>query len=122
MRFGPQPRGRPSHEASAVASAGAHQWSRRIKGAQLMEVTRSRRRRFGAVGLAVGAVVAATVAVVTAVPASAAACEAVQYTVNSQWGTGHNAAVSIKTGSESINGWKIEFDFPSGATVQNAWN
>jgi hypothetical protein len=87
-----------------------------------MEVTRSRRRRLGAVGLAVGAVAAATVAVVTAVPASAAACESVEYSVTSQWGTGHNAAVSVKAGSEAINGWKLEFDLPSGATVQNAWN
>ncbi|MFC3491682.1 DUF6055 domain-containing protein [Glycomyces rhizosphaerae] len=87
-----------------------------------MEVTRSRKRRLGAVGLAVGAVMAASVAVVAAVPASAAACDAVQYSITSQWGTGHNAAVSIKAGSESINGWKVEFDLPSGSTVQNAWN
>ena len=87
-----------------------------------MEVTRSRKRRLGAVGLTVGAVMAASVAVVAAVPASAAACDAVQYSITSQWGTGHNAAVSIKAGSESINGWKVEFDLPSGSTVQNAWN
>ncbi|MEU5152953.1 DUF6055 domain-containing protein [Glycomyces sp. NPDC021274] len=87
-----------------------------------MEVTRSRKRRLGAVGLAVGAVMAASVAVVAAVPAAAAACDAVQYAITSQWGTGHNAAVSIKAGSESINGWKVEFDLPSGSSVQNAWN
>jgi hypothetical protein len=87
-----------------------------------MEVTRTRKRRLGAVGLAVGAVVAASVAVVAAVPASAAACDAVQYSITSQWGTGHNAAVSIKAGSESLDGWKVEFDLPSGSTVQNAWN
>jgi hypothetical protein len=87
-----------------------------------MEVTRTRKRRFGAVGLAVGAVIAASVAVVAAVPASAAACDAVQYSITSQWGTGHNAAVSIKAGSESLNGWKVEFDLPSGSTIQNAWN
>ncbi|MDN3239523.1 DUF6055 domain-containing protein [Glycomyces tritici] len=87
-----------------------------------MEATRSRNRRLGAVGLAVGAVLAASVAVVAAVPVSAAACDAVQYAITSQWGTGHNAAVSIKAGSESINGWKVEFDLPSGSSVQNAWN
>jgi hypothetical protein len=87
-----------------------------------MEVTRTRKRRLGVVGLAVGAVVAASVAVVAAVPASAAACDAVQYSITSQWGTGHNAAVSIKAGSESLDGWKVEFDLPSGSTVQNAWN
>ena len=87
-----------------------------------MEVTRSRKRRLGAVGLAVGAVMAASVAVVAAVPASAAACDAIQYSITSQWGTGHNAAVSIKAGSESINGWKVEFDLPTGSSVQNAWN
>jgi len=87
-----------------------------------MEVIRTRKRRFAAVGLAVGAVVAASVAVVAAVPASAAACDAVQYSITSQWGTGHNAAVSIKAGSAPLDGWKVEFDLPTGSTVQNAWN
>ncbi|MCD0444123.1 cellulose-binding domain-containing protein [Glycomyces sp. A-F 0318] len=87
-----------------------------------MEVTRSRRRRLGAVGLAAGALMAASAAVVAAVPASAAVCDAVQYSITSQWGTGHNAAVSIKAGSEPIDGWTVEFDLPAGSTVQNAWN
>lgn len=87
-----------------------------------MEVMRSRRRRLGAVGVAAGAVVAATVAVVAANPASAAACDAVEYAITAQWGTGHNAAVSIQAGSDGLDGWTVEFDLPSGSTVQNAWN
>ncbi|WP_158299833.1 DUF6055 domain-containing protein [Glycomyces paridis] len=87
-----------------------------------MQVTRSRRRRLGTVGVAAGAIIAASVAVVAANPASAAACDAVQYSITSQWGTGHNASVSIKAGSEPLNGWTVEFDLPSGSTVQNAWN
>ncbi|WP_030154920.1 DUF6055 domain-containing protein [Glycomyces sp. NRRL B-16210] len=87
-----------------------------------MEVTRSRKRRLGAVGLAAGAVVAASVTVVAANPASAAACDAVEYAITAQWGTGHNAAVSIQAGSEPLDGWTVEFDLPTGSTVQNAWN
>lgn len=80
------------------------------------------RRRAAAVFAACGALLAASLAFVAAGPASAAACDSVQYAITSQWGTGHNASVSIKAGSDGLNGWKVEFDLPSGSSVQNAWN
>ncbi|MQM28038.1 DUF6055 domain-containing protein [Glycomyces albidus] len=80
------------------------------------------RRRAAAVFAACAALLAASLAFVAANPASAAACDAVQYAITSQWGTGHNAAVSIKAGSDGINGWTVEFDLPAGSSVQNAWN
>lgn len=55
-------------------------------------------------------------------PALAAACDAIEYRITSEWGDGHNAAVSLTTGSEGIDGWTVQFDLPGGSQVQNAWN
>ncbi|WP_026932487.1 DUF6055 domain-containing protein [Glycomyces tenuis] len=89
-----------------------------------MQVTRTstRRGRVGAVAAVCGALVAGTAAVVAANPALAAACDTIEYHVTDEWGTGHNAAVSITAGGEGIDGWTIRFDMPEGAQVQNAWN
>ncbi|THV23467.1 cellulose binding domain-containing protein [Glycomyces paridis] len=81
-----------------------------------------RRRRLGAVAAAAGALIASAVAVVAASPAHAAACESIDYNIVSSWGGGHQATVSLTAGDEGVNGWTVEFDFPSGGGLQSAWN
>ena len=89
-----------------------------------MEMPRVRRRRgrFTAVFAVCGAMVAALTGMVAANPALAAACQAVEYEVVNDWGTGHQAEVSVTAGSEGIDGWTVEFDLSEGSQVQSAWN
>ncbi len=84
--------------------------------------TRKRHRLLGTVAAASGALLAGTLAVAAAGPAQAAACDTVEYTVVSDWGTGHQANVSLTAGTEAVDGWTLEFDLPAGAAVQSAWN
>ncbi|HEU5130431.1 MAG TPA: DUF6055 domain-containing protein [Glycomyces sp.] len=83
---------------------------------------RTRRKRIGAVAAVCGALVAGSMAVVAANPALAAACDTIEYRVTNEWGTGHNAAVSVTAGAEGLDGWTVQFDMPAGSQVQNAWN
>lgn len=88
-----------------------------------MEVVQARkRRRLGAVAAACAALIAGSLGVVTAAPAYAAVCDSVEYAVTAEWGSGHNANVSITAGSDGIDGWTIQFDLPQGGSVQSAWN
>src|SRR5690606_1199870 len=98
--------------------------ARTAGGGRRMDVmrTRKRHRLLGTVAAASGALAAGTLAVVAAGPAQAAVCETVEYTVVSDWGTGHQANVSLTAGTEAVDGWTLEFDLPSGAAVQSAWN
>ncbi|MDM7854220.1 extracellular catalytic domain type 1 short-chain-length polyhydroxyalkanoate depolymerase [Cellulomonas alba] len=58
---------------------------------------------------------------VTTPPASGAACT-VTYQVN-QWNTGFTANLTIaNTSSQTVNGWRLTFTFPSGQTVTQAWS
>jgi len=58
----------------------------------------------------------------TVPPPSNSSC-AVHYTVNSSWGGGFNASVTLtNSGSAAINGWKLTFTFPSGESVQSGWD
>ncbi|GAB3994077.1 hypothetical protein GCM10029992_07480 [Glycomyces albus] len=86
-----------------------------------MEAKRSRPRRFTAAAVS-GVLAAGAVAVTAANPAHAAACESVEYNVVNDWGSGHQAAVSLTAGTEGVDGWTLSFDLPDGAMVQNAWN
>lgn len=39
------------------------------------------------------------------------------------WGNGFNAHVTMRnTGAEDVKGWKLDFAFPGGRTVDSAWN
>lgn len=89
-----------------------------------MEAARVRRRRgrIAAVFAVCGALVAAVVGVVAANPALAAACQSLEYEVVNDWGSGHQANVSVTAGSEGIDGWTIEFDLVGGSQVESAWN
>ncbi|GAB3647911.1 glycoside hydrolase family 48 protein [Glycomyces tarimensis] len=82
---------------------------------------RRRWRRGAAIGLPVALV--GTLGAITAPQAFAAEyCGAVDYNVTSSWNGGFQAGVSITAGDAGLNGWDIEWDFPSGTQVTSAWN
>ncbi len=59
----------------------------------------------------------------TAGPTAAATAttgNTVKYSVSSDWGSGHTAALTLTAGQSALNGWTIEFDSP--ATIVNIWN
>jgi Animal haem peroxidase/Cellulose binding domain len=50
------------------------------------------------------------------------ACEAAFEVVN-QWADGFIATVSVtNTGSTTVNGWEMDFRFPTGQVIQDSWN
>ncbi|SDY68138.1 Glucose/arabinose dehydrogenase, beta-propeller fold [Micromonospora pattaloongensis] len=54
--------------------------------------------------------------------APAATC-AVTYKVDSQWGTGFTATVTVtNTGSQPVNGWTVGWTFPGPQRASNWWN
>jgi chitodextrinase len=67
---------------------------------------------------------AAAVVLALAAPSAAqAAGLTATFSKSSDWGSGYVADYSIKNGgSSTVNGWRLEFDLPLGATVVNAWN
>jgi hypothetical protein len=82
---------------------------------------RFRRRYLAATGLTVAALGATALTITSANPALAeSGCE-VDYTVVNDWGSGFQANITISA-DEPINGWQLEWDFPSGTTVSSAWN
>lgn len=85
-----------------------------------MQVNR-RRRKLAVAGAAVAALGAGALTIASANQAFAEeGCE-VDYNVISSWGGGFQANVTI-TADEPINGWDISWSFPSGTSVQSAWN
>ena len=69
--------------------------------------------------LAVAGTVAAAIAV-TASPASAATAA---FTTVSTWGNGYQGQMTVTNDSSSqITSWRVEFDLPSGTTVNQVWN
>ena len=85
-----------------------------------MQVHRSH-GRLAVTAVAVAALGAGALTVASADRAFAeAGCE-VDYTVISDWNSGFQVNITI-TADEPIDGWQIEWDFPSGTTVSSAWN
>ncbi|THV32003.1 glycoside hydrolase family 6 protein [Glycomyces paridis] len=80
-----------------------------------------RRRRLALTGVAVGALAAGGLTFASANQALAEEGCQVDYNVVSSWGGGFQANVVITAG-EAINGWEVEWDFPSGTSVSSAWN
>ncbi|WP_198587026.1 cellulose binding domain-containing protein, partial [Glycomyces xiaoerkulensis] len=77
---------------------------------------RFRHRYLAVTGLAVAALGATALTITSADPASAEdGCE-VDYNVTNEWGSGFQANITI-TADEPIDGWQIQWDFPSGASV-----
>ncbi|PSK65105.1 Chitinase 63 [Micromonospora sp. MH33] len=72
---------------------------------------------------ATGAVVALAVAAVPMTTASAAGSVTATFTKVQDWGTGHEAKVTITNGtSASVDTWRIEFDLPAGTTISSFWD
>ncbi|MEU6037174.1 cellulose binding domain-containing protein [Actinomadura sp. NPDC047616] len=43
--------------------------------------------------------------------------------VDNSWGSGFTATVTVaNSGAQPLNGWTVEWSFPGGQRVQNAWN
>ncbi|WP_198586908.1 glycoside hydrolase family 48 protein [Glycomyces xiaoerkulensis] len=83
--------------------------------------SRRRRWRKGAmIGLPVALV--GTLGAVAAPQAFASDHCEVDYRVVNSWGGGFQAAVDITAGSGGLDGWTVEWDFPSGTGVSSAWN
>ncbi|GGS97083.1 chitinase [Streptomyces toxytricini] len=56
-------------------------------------------------------------------PAQAAASATATYTKVSDWGSGFEGRWTVKnTGTTTLTGWTVEWDFPSGTRVNSAWD
>jgi endoglucanase len=62
------------------------------------------------------------VGVMAAVSAQAASGCQVAYSVQNQWPGGFTAGVNVTNHGDPINGWRLEWTFPSGQQVTQAWN
>jgi endoglucanase len=63
-----------------------------------------------------------TTGVMVAVNAQAATGCQVAYTVQSQWPGGFTGNVNITNLGDPINGWRLDWTFPSGQQLNQAWN
>jgi mannan endo-1,4-beta-mannosidase len=54
-------------------------------------------------------------------PSSTSACTAT-YTVVNQWSGGFQGEVRVTAGSSAINGWTVNWTFPNGQSITQAWN
>src|SRR5690606_38168016 len=80
--------------------------------------TRSLRRALWA-----GAAVALAVATVPVTAAYGAGSVTATITRVSDWGTGHEARVTVTNGSSSsVATWRMEFELPAGATISSFWD
>ncbi len=62
-------------------------------------------------------------AVTTSTTAPPAGGLTATFAKSNDWGTGFVGGYTIKNnGSTTVNGWRLEFDLPSGASVTSAWN
>ncbi|RGC67992.1 Chitinase 63 precursor [Micromonospora sp. MW-13] len=70
-----------------------------------------------------GAVVAMTVAAVPMTSAFGAGSVTATFAKAQDWGTGHEARVTVANGSAaSVDTWRIEFDLPAGTTISSSWD
>jgi hypothetical protein len=106
-----------SHENRTIRTASG------VITMELDNLAPPKRRRWRR-GLAMGVPVAlvGALAAVAAPQAFAQTPCNVEYNVVNNWGSGFQANVSITAGASAINGWTLEWDFPSGTQVSSAWN
>ncbi|MCH7230847.1 cellulose binding domain-containing protein [Glycomyces sp. L485] len=82
---------------------------------------RTRRRGLIAAASAAAIAVGGVAVGMTAASADEAGCE-VDYQVTAEWSGGFNADVAITNLGDPLDGWELEWDFPGGQRVTNAWN
>jgi endoglucanase len=87
-----------------------------------MERHQSRRSRTVAALVALLAVLMGLLVSTPTALAQAATCS-VDYAAPNQWPGGFTANVTVtNAGSSAISGWTLEWDFPDGQTISQAWN
>ncbi|MGK5556025.1 glycosyl hydrolase family 18 protein [Actinomadura kijaniata] len=75
------------------------------------------------IALAGAAAIVAAGSLVTAPAAVSAGTVTANCTKTSDWGTGFEGRCTVKNDTTAtINGWKVEFDLPSGTSVGSAWD
>ena len=58
-----------------------------------------------------------------ALPASAATACSAAYSVQTDWGTGFTAALSVtNTGTTAITGWTVTYSYTGNQTLQSGWD
>jgi chitinase len=73
--------------------------------------------------LAGALLLAATSAVAIAPPAAAAAAVTAVCTKTLDWGTGFEVKCTLTNGTTAaVNGWRVEFDLPSGTAISSSWD
>ncbi|MGW4497566.1 glycosyl hydrolase family 18 protein [Micromonospora sp. NPDC004336] len=71
----------------------------------------------------VGAVMAVTAATVPMASAFGDGSVTAAFAKAQDWGTGHEARVTITNGSSaSVSTWRIEFDLPAGTSISSSWD
>ncbi|MEU5398304.1 glycoside hydrolase family 18 chitinase [Streptomyces sp. NPDC005963] len=81
----------------------------------------SKRSRIVAGMTALALPLAAMVAMAS--PAQAATSASASYVKGSDWGSGFEGKWTVKnTGTTTINGWTLEWDFPTGTKVLSSWD
>ena len=108
------PRARPFREVCVVQ---LHVMSLVRRGRYL-----ARRGRYLACALAVAGLAAGTaVAVSPGVAQAASACQ-VSYTVNSDWGTGFTAAITITNNGSAITSWTLGYSYAGNQKLSQGWS
>ncbi|XVV00465.1 cellulase family glycosylhydrolase [Actinosynnema sp. CA-248983] len=79
------------------------------------------RHRIAAVAAGFATLATGLVAAATPATAAATACS-VGYSVTGQWPGGFNAEISVTNSGERVDGWQLEWAWPSGQRVDRAWN
>src|SRR5437762_1630726 len=73
------------------------------------------------VAAAVSAAAAFATLTITTAPSASAATAG--FSIVSSWGSGYQGNFTVTNNSSaSITSWRVEFDLPSGSTIQNSWN
>jgi chitinase len=54
--------------------------------------------------------------------AGAASGPTATFAKDSGWGAGYSGHYTVTGGSAAMNGWKVEFDLPSGGSISSAWD
>ncbi|MGW4894000.1 glycosyl hydrolase family 18 protein [Kitasatospora sp. NPDC004240] len=82
------------------------------------------RSRFRAAAAALAALTLPLAAVVgLSTPAQAATSATATFAKGSDWGSGFDGKWTVKnTGTTTLTGWTIEWDFPTGTSVGSAWD
>jgi len=92
-----------------------------MKFARLMSLGRGRARR-GVMAVVAAVLGASGLAAIAATQASAQSDCAVQYVVNSDWGTGFSVAINITDEGPAISSWTLAYSYTGNQTLSDGWS